>query len=159
MHHDLYFHEEQHFDRRLLLAVALIPLIMFVVLLLSPQTQPAALLVFIPVAALLIFVGAYMKLITEVGPDGIAVRLRPFPTFRYAFSRLQSVQPRKYRPILEYGGWGIRWSARGWAYNARGNEGVQLVLDDGGRVLIGSQEAERLAEAIEYGRRQAVPRG
>ncbi len=34
---------------------------------------------------------------------------------------------RKYRPIREYGGWGIRYGWNGRAYSTSGNEGVQLV--------------------------------
>jgi hypothetical protein len=34
------------------------------------------------------------------------------------------------------------------AYNVRGDRGVQLVLRDGRRVLIGSQRADELAKAI-----------
>ena len=58
-------------------------------------------------------------------------------------------EARTYRPILEYGGWGIRYTmGRGWAYNVSGNQGVQLELASGKRILIGSQRAEELARAI-----------
>ena len=54
------------------------------------------------------------------------------------------------QPILEYGGWGIRYSpfGKGWAYNVRGNQGVQLELANGQRILVGSQRADELARAI-----------
>jgi hypothetical protein len=56
---------------------------------------------------------------------------------------------RKYRPILEYGGWGIRCGWKGGrAYNVSGNEGVQLVFKNGKRLLIGSKEAYGLEAAI-----------
>ena len=54
----------------------------------------------------------------------------------------------QYRPIREYGGWGLRWGWNGWAYNVCGNQGVQLVLTGNRRVLIGSQRAEELAAII-----------
>jgi hypothetical protein len=59
-------------------------------------------------------------------------------------------EARTYRPILEYGGWGIRYSpfAKGWAYNVSGNQGVQLELASGKRILIGPQRAEELARAV-----------
>ena len=37
---------------------------------------------------------------------------------------------------------------RGKAYNVSGNEGVQLELTNGKRILIGSQRADELADAI-----------
>ena len=56
---------------------------------------------------------------------------------------------RQYRPILDYGGWGIRWGpGKGWAYNVSGNRGVQLELLDGKQLLIGSQNPEKLAQMI-----------
>jgi hypothetical protein len=66
-------------------------------------------------------------------------------------------EARTYRPILEYGGWGIRYSpfGQGCAYNVSGNRGVQLELADGQRILIGSQRAEELARAIGEAKGQA----
>lgn len=71
-----------------------------------------------------------------------------------ALADIASAQVRTYSPIMEYGGWGIRWGRGGRAYNARGNRGVQLVLRSGERVLVGSQRPEELLEAL-----QDVPRG
>lgn len=61
-------------------------------------------------------------------------------------------QTRTYRPLLEYGGWGLRYGWKGWAYNVSGNRGVQLVLTNGKRILIGSQKPEELAAAITKGK-------
>ncbi|MHC4114629.1 MAG: hypothetical protein ACYSSL_04835, partial [Planctomycetota bacterium] len=62
---------------------------------------------------------------------------------------LSEYYARKYRPLLEYGGWGIGWSLRkGRAYNVSGDKGVQLVFKSGKRLPIGSQRAEELEEAI-----------
>jgi hypothetical protein len=53
-----------------------------------------------------------------------------------------------YRPIRDYGGWGIRYGRGGKAYNVSGNRGVMLELSDGQKLLIGSQRPEELANAI-----------
>ena len=59
---------------------------------------------------------------------------------------------RKYSAVKEYGGWGIKgWSQQKVAYNVSGNEGVELTLRDGRRVMLGSQRAPELAQAIESG--------
>jgi hypothetical protein len=55
---------------------------------------------------------------------------------------------RTYKPLSEYGGWGIKYGRSGWAYNIIGDQGVQLELDNGKRILIGSQHAEELEQAI-----------
>lgn len=89
-----------------------------------------------------------LKLITTVNSDGVSIRFFPLTHRRIPFSQITSCTPRSYRPIREYGGWGIRFSRKGRAYNVRGNRGVQLHLSRGLPVLIGSQQADRLAEAI-----------
>lgn len=57
-----------------------------------------------------------------------------------------------YRPLREYGGWGIKgWSRRKIAYNVRGDRGALLTRADGRTVLIGSQRPDGLAAAIRHG--------
>ena len=47
-----------------------------------------------------------------------------------------------------YYGWGIRWTPDGPLYNIAGEGGVMLVLSDGKKIRIGSDEPEQLAGAI-----------
>ncbi len=91
---------------------------------------------------------ARMGIVTQVTPEGLQVRLWPVPFRTYAWSEIASAEVRMYRPIVEYGGWGLRWGPSGKAYNAFGTEGVQLVLTNGNRVLVGSQRASELATAL-----------
>ncbi|MHC4482416.1 MAG: DUF6141 family protein [Planctomycetota bacterium] len=92
------------------------------------------------------------KLETEVRGDGLYVRLFPFHIHYKDFAPrdLEECYAREYRPIREYGGWGIRcgFGKRGGAYNMSGNKGVQLVFKNGKRLLIGSQKPDELAKAI-----------
>ena len=101
----------------------------------------------IGIAALFLF----LKLVTEVSPDGLYVRYLPFHIHfkRIDPEDLSEYYARQYKPVREYGGWGIRYSFRnGKAYNVSGNKGVQLVFKNGKRLLIGSQRAEELETAI-----------
>lgn len=91
---------------------------------------------------------AVARVDTEAGGDGVRVRLFPFRWWHIRPDEIASAEVRTYRPIREYGGWGLRYGPGGWAYNARGDRGVQLVLRDGRRVLIGSGRAEELLAAI-----------
>lgn len=45
-------------------------------------------------------------------------------------------------------GWGIHLTRHGWLYNVAGKRAIQLELHDGRRLRIGSDEPDRLAEAI-----------
>jgi hypothetical protein len=91
-----------------------------------------------------------LRLETEVRADGLYVRFFPFHLRCRKFTpqELSEHYARQYRPLLEYGGWGIKYGRKGKAYNVSGNRGVQLVFKDGKQLLIGSQRAEELAEAI-----------
>ena len=62
-----------------------------------------------------------------------------------------------YHPVLEYGGWGIRFSWKGTAYNVSGNRGVRLELVNGKRLLIGSRRAGELESAIARAKGCAAP--
>ncbi|MBN2416760.1 hypothetical protein JXO52_13010 [bacterium] len=91
-----------------------------------------------------------IRLITDVRMDGLYIRFYPlhgsFRRFRY--EDIEECRAVTYRPILEYGGWGIRYSSKGTAYNIRGNRGVQLTLSGGKSVLIGSQDPEKICESV-----------
>ncbi len=92
----------------------------------------------------------YLRLVTEVRTDGLYYRFYPlhFRFHRLAFSDIAGCEAVTYRPIRDYGGWGIRFGPRGKAFNVRGNRGVELVLNDQSRILIGSQKPEQLAMAL-----------
>ncbi len=89
-----------------------------------------------------------LTLQTRVSDAGVHIKGMWFVNRTIRFSEIRSAEMRQYRPILEYGGWGYRIGPSGKAYNAQGDEGVQLELAGGGRVLIGSQRASELAGLI-----------
>jgi hypothetical protein len=61
-----------------------------------------------------------------------------------------SVRARSYNPVLEYGGWGIRGWWRGRTiYSVRGTQCVEIELQSGRIVAIGSQRADELAAAVQ----------
>lgn len=57
---------------------------------------------------------------------------------------------RKYNPIKEYGGWGYRISLgdKGKALNIRGNQGIQIVLSSGKKLLLGTQLPKQAEETV-----------
>ena len=103
----------------------------------------------VPIAIAALFL--LLKLQTEVRQDGLYIRYFPFHIHfkRFRSEDLSECYARRYRPIWEYGGWGIRYSLRnGKAYNVSGNQGVQLVFKNGKKLLIGSQKPDELEAAI-----------
>ena len=55
---------------------------------------------------------------------------------------------RHYDPLGEYGGWGIKGTARNRAYNIANDEGLQLELRDGHRLLLGTQRPTQVRAAL-----------
>ena len=90
------------------------------------------------------------KLVIKLYDDGIHIQLFPFHlSFRkITFEEIEFYEIKTYNPIKEYGGWGIRKGRQRIAYNMSGNKGVQVKLKKGKRILIGSQQAEKLYQAI-----------
>lgn len=86
---------------------------------------------------------------TVLVEEELRIRFGRRMKFRIPLKNVTRAYYRAYSPIGEYGGWGIRNGKHGRAFNMRGNEGVQLVLRSGQRVLIGSQRPEELVRAIQ----------
>jgi hypothetical protein len=122
-----------------------------------PVEVPLGLAVGLTLPAVLV-VGV-LRMITEVTPTELRVWFGWLPTYRRtvpiaAIKRLEVV---RYRPILDYGGWGVRSGRDGErVLSARGDRGVRLFLADGSRLLIGSQDPEQLAAALARAMRPGV---
>lgn len=93
---------------------------------------------------------ALLEMRTTITKEGIVVAFWPFAKWRIAREDIAEASVRTYSPLGEYGGWGIRGGASGRAYNVSGNQGLQLRLHNGKKILIGTQQAELLAEFIRH---------
>ena len=104
------------------------------------------------VTFLLSFMFAQLRLETNITKDGIYVRFFPFQlTFKfYPWNKIKESFVRQYSPIGEYGGWGIRGLGKNRALNVSGNKGIQLVTDDGLKLLIGTQKSDEATKVLEY---------
>ncbi|RLB40384.1 MAG: hypothetical protein DRH30_08530 [Deltaproteobacteria bacterium] len=91
------------------------------------------------------------KLMVEVYPGVLRYRFAPFHLRWHEIpaESLAEATAVTYRPLRDYGGWGIRYSSQGKAYNVRGNRGVRVCLTSGQTILFGSQRAEELASALQ----------
>jgi hypothetical protein len=61
---------------------------------------------------------------------------------------MESFEAVTYRPIRDYGGWGIRWGPGKLAYNVSGSEGVRIDRSDDRELLVGSRQPYDLARAM-----------
>jgi len=155
MSQQLLFEEEQRFTQ----AWLWIPLIAFAVL------HAGLILWALPLASVSLVTTAvwggvilflyFARLMTSIFPDRLVLHyFLLFVRKEILLEDIERAEVVRYRPLLDYGGWGIHYSMRfrRWAYNVSGNKGVILYLKDGRSLLIGSQRAEAFIAAIERGR-------
>lgn len=95
---------------------------------------------------LLSFVFFNFRLDTHIKADGIYVRFFPFHSnFKfYPWNKISQSYIRQYNPIKEFGGWGLRGLGKNLALNVSGDIGIQLVLQDGSKLLIGTNKADEV---------------
>lgn len=116
------------------------------------NTLIVALCVLLVIACAFLWLFWTSKLVTEIVEDGI--RFRFFPIIRkwkkIHKSEIAACKVRQYKPIVEYGGWGIKVGKRGSgrAYNVSGNIGLQMHLKNGKKILLGTQKKQALQYAI-----------
>ena len=91
------------------------------------------------------------RLSVVIDENRIYYRFPPFVSKEKYFGKddIKEMNVRKYKPILEYGGYGYRYRFRsGRAMNIAGNMGLQLVLKNGKKVLIGTQKPDSMQSAV-----------
>lgn len=115
------------------------------------STLELAISILIPTLVIILFL--VIRLETKIDAQGIYVRFFPFQiTFRhYPWRNITKVYVRKYSPLGEYGGWGIRLGlfGTGKAYNIKGNKGLQIIFNDEKKILIGTQKQNELKLYLE----------
>ncbi len=102
------------------------------------------------ITLLLICLFIFLRLDTQIREDGIYVKFFPFHrTYKkYEWDTISKSFVRQYSPIKEYGGWGVRFGFSGKAFNVSGNKGLQLVLANGKKILIGTNKPHELNDLL-----------
>jgi hypothetical protein len=158
------YREEQNFDWRVYGVIAVAEGLLWSALLClyangphpgGAETQASAELavgLLVGLVLPVVLVVGLLRMTTEVSPTGLRVWFGWIPTYRRVIpiGTIQMIEVVTYRPVADYGGWGIRLGRDGVrVLNARGNQGVRIDLVDGSKFLIGSQLPEELARALE----------
>ena len=156
---EIIFREVQYFRQSkfwlLMILSSLLPFLLFLIsIFYFPHSQQTLIFGFVMLLVTffppIFFLAA--SLTVEVRHDGLYIRFFPFHAtfFKISPNEIKNWQIRIYSALKEYGGYGVRFGADGKAYNVRGNRGVQIVLKNGTRILVGSQKPEQLEQALEY---------
>lgn len=81
------------------------------------------------------------KMRVSLGRAGWIRKVVPYET-------IESIEPVTYRPLREFGGWGVRGFGEKQAWTARGNRALVLHRSDGSQLYVGNRDPERLAERL-----------
>ncbi len=92
----------------------------------------------------------FTRLDVEVRPNRLFIAFGPIHLIRkrIRFADIDSVRGITYRPLREFGGWGIRPRGSKTAWTVRGNQAVKVTLQSGKEVYVGSRFPQRLEERI-----------
>lgn len=104
--------------------------------------------IFIAIFILLFY---FMNLETTITKEAIAIKYFPFHLKKrmYSFAEIQHLEVIKYNPIGDYGGWGVRLSRYGKAFNVKGEYGLKLYFTNRKPLLIGTQKPDELKKILE----------
>jgi hypothetical protein len=91
-----------------------------------------------------------LRLTVEVRYSGLYFQFYPFHLSlkRILFENIKSYEARDYRPLRDYGGWGLRYGLGGKAYTTHGTRGLMLEYSNGKRLMFGSQKADEFEAAL-----------
>lgn len=101
-----------------------------------------------------VFLLTRATLIIKIDGEGIHYRYPPFILKERHITKaeIDKYEVRKYSPIGDYGGWGVRQGGfrgkKGVAYNVSGNIGLLLYLVNGKKVLLGTKRPEAILSAM-----------
>lgn len=108
-------------------------------------------------SAVVLFVWALLfllKLKTRVDENGVSVTFIPLmrKPKTILWKDVSSAKVKEYDALGEYGGWGYRkgWKKAKRAYNISGSKGLELTLNDGSIIMVGTKNAEPLRQYLNY---------
>lgn len=92
------------------------------------------------------------KMVTQIREDGIYVRFPPFQSGfqKFLWKDIKQVYIRRYNAINDYTGWGIKTGPMGKGFIVAGDMGIQIVLKNNYRVLIGTQQSEKVDAILKH---------
>lgn len=99
---------------------------------------------------LAIIIGLFsIRLNVFIDESGIRIKFFPFVmNKKWDWADVQTATIVEYI-LMDYGGWGYRVSRKkGVAYTTKGKYGIQLVLKNGNRLLIGTQQPEEVSALL-----------
>lgn len=146
------FTESQHFRQWWLVILLIFPVVFPVIIMFAndgglDSEEKSSLIVVLCADSLVFWLMWFTHLKTSIDKEGVSFTFFPYINRKklYRWEETERAYLRKYNPLGEYGGWGLKGGFKsGKAYNVSGNMGLQLVLRNGKKVLIGTRKAKEM---------------
>lgn len=123
-------------------------------------TKPLAVLICILPVILIMALFFLMNLKTVINQKSINIQFFPFIREPKVFlwKDIQKIELKKYQPMVEYGGYGIRGLGDDKAYNIQGDIGLKLYFKDGKKLMLGTQKPNEINKIVrEICQMQKIP--
>ena len=148
MNKDVYTEKQNFFTWWLIALVILICIFQVIPFFQGNQQLNTSNYVAIAILFVVIFAFALIRLHTSINNLGITIRFFPFVRCKtWRWEEISDIYIREYT-LTDFGGWGYRVGKNGLAYNTKGKYGLQLVLRNGARIMIGTQNPNEVQEII-----------
>ncbi len=82
-----------------------------------------------------------IKLKYTISNENIIISFFPFLSNSkiIEYSDIKKISIINYKPLIDYGGWGLRYASNKSAYTIKGNKGIYIEMNNGKNLLIGTQ--------------------
>lgn len=97
----------------------------------------------------------FLQLKTGINKEGVHYQFIPFHRKKrlISWNEIESVALITYRPLFDYGGWGIRMKSldgSNIALNVSGKIGILMHLKNGNKLLVGTQKKEEAENIVAF---------
>jgi len=154
------FTESQRLDSMwLYIAFALVCIVNYILYNHLGETDASAIYTSFSVFGILCFIFIIIRLETKYSSDGVEYKLFPFQLkFRkILWSDTANREIVKYKPIADFGGWGLRKTKTGSAITAKGNMGLSFEqISTSKKILLGTQRPEELKQFLDLDKKNNI---
>lgn len=105
------------------------------------------LLLFLATSLLILLMLYLIYLKVVINEKEIIIQFYPFTRRVIQLKEIKNIEIVEYRPLRDYGGWGIRYGKKGRAYTIGGKLGLSISLLNNKNILVGIQN-EKNYEAL-----------
>ena len=149
---EIFFEEKQKFNQWWLWIILLV----FPILSILPFDGNEINYYYVLIGLAIPLIFYFLELRTFVTKEGLHYQFFPFHFKKHLIKieEIEKVEALQYKPLGDYGGWGIRYGFKGKAYTVSRNKGVKVHLSNERNILFGSQKYKELEKVLRQIKKQ-----